>query len=140
MPPPSTDSDGGTTEATASPAEGDGGRARNRRNNPRGRKTIVATPKFEGREPTLKGFVYDYTGERAPDQYIKTTKEIVTYVGRTYTKYTSDFTQAMEALTLVDPALPADPAQGDAVAFELWKLDIKDHRDKIKECMTNCPK
>lgn len=32
--------------------------------------------RFEGREPSLKGFIYDSTGERNPDQYIKTTKEI----------------------------------------------------------------
>jgi hypothetical protein len=44
--------------------------------------------RFERREPSLQGFIYDATGERNPYQYIKTTKEIVNYVGRTYTKFT----------------------------------------------------
>jgi hypothetical protein len=39
------------------------------------------TTRFEGREPSLKGHVYDWTGERNPDQFIKTTKEITNYVG-----------------------------------------------------------
>jgi hypothetical protein len=28
---------------------------------------------FKGQEPTLKGYVYDFTGERMPDQFIKMT-------------------------------------------------------------------
>jgi hypothetical protein len=55
---------------------------------------------FEGREPTLKGYVYDFTGERMLDQFIKTTKEIKNYVGRTYTKYTADLVQAVEDLDM----------------------------------------
>jgi hypothetical protein len=39
--------------------------------------------------------VYDYTGERNPEQWIRTTKEIATYVGRTYKKYTAEFTEAV---------------------------------------------
>ena len=37
----------------------------------------MSQPKFEGRVPSLKGFIYDATGEQNPDQYIKTTKEII---------------------------------------------------------------
>jgi len=51
---------------------------------------------FEGCEPTLKGFIYNYTGERNPDQFLKIMKEIISYVGRTYTKYTMDFMQAVQ--------------------------------------------
>ena len=29
-------------------------------------------PRFEGREPTLKGHIYDFTGERMPDQFLRT--------------------------------------------------------------------
>jgi hypothetical protein len=57
----------------------------------------------------LKGFIYDSTGERSPDQFIKTTKEIINYVGRTYTKYTAEFTQAVQDLELTVPTPPADP-------------------------------
>lgn len=41
-----------------------------------------APGQFEGTEPTLKHFIYYMTGEQSPDQYIKTTKEIVNYMGR----------------------------------------------------------
>ena len=90
-------------------------------------------PKFEGREPSLKGFIYDATGERNPDQYIKTTKEIINYVGRTYTKYTAEFTQAMRDLKLGALTAPANPDPNNALAFEMWKLDIKEHRVKEQE-------
>ena len=81
-------------------------------------------PKFEGREPSLKGFIYDATREWNPDQFIKTTKEIVNYIGRTYTKYPAEFTQAIRDLELADPTAPDNPDPADAVAFEVWKLDI----------------
>jgi hypothetical protein len=95
-------------------------------------RDVIAT-RFEGREPSLKGFIYDYTGERNPDQFIKTTKEVVSYVGRQYKKYTSDFTQAVRDLDLVAPTAPAAPNPGDQIAFEMWKLDIKEHRVKEQE-------
>ncbi len=89
--------------------------------------------RFEGSEPTLKGFIYDVTGERNPDQYIKTTKAIINYVGRTYTKYTTEFINAVTNLELDDPEQPMAPNPGDQIAFELWKLDIKDYRTKMQE-------
>ena len=87
---------------------------RNRRNN-RGRRNNNAGPRkqdggssnFEGRDPALKGYIYDYTGEYNPDQYIKTTDEIVTNVGRTYVKYKGDFTEAIKVLELNDLEEPA---------------------------------
>ena len=66
-----------------------------------------------------------------PDQFIKTTKEIKNYVGRTYQKYTADFIQAVEDLTLVDPVAPANPDPNNTLAVELWKLEIKEHRDRV---------
>jgi hypothetical protein len=89
--------------------------------------------RFEGREPSLKGHIYNVTGERNPDQYIKTTKEIVNYVGRTYTKFTSEFITAVMELELDDPEAPDNPDPRDQVGFELWKLDIKEHRLKLQE-------
>ena len=38
-------------------------------------------PKFEGREPRLQGHIYDWTGERSPERYIRTTRKVSTYVG-----------------------------------------------------------
>ena len=40
--------------------------------------------KFEGRCDELKGYVYDYGESKNASQYIQTTKEISTYVGRTF--------------------------------------------------------
>ena len=94
----------GTTGAAGTPAPSGQQRynsnhaRRDRRNNRSGPNSVrrdVNTTRFEGREPSLKGFIYDYSGERKPDQFIKTTKEVVNYVGRTYTKYTAEFTQAV---------------------------------------------
>ena len=90
-------------------------------------------PKFEGREPSLKGFIYDATREQNPDQYIKMSKEIINYIGRTYTKYTAELTQAVRDLELNAPTSPENPDPGDALAFKVWKLDIKEHWVKEQE-------
>ena len=111
-------------------------RNRNRYRNRRGfvqSNNIRSPTKFEGREPSLRGHIYDSTGERNPDQYIKTTKEIVNYVGRTYTKFTYEFTNAVIKLELDDPEAPPDPDPTNQLQFEIWKLDIKEHRTKLQE-------
>jgi hypothetical protein len=94
---------------------GQSGRGRNQN---RGNRQRTQQQWFEGREPTLKGYVYDFTGERMPDQFIKTTKEIKNYVGRTYTKYTADLAQAVEDLVIQDPVAPADPDLANQLAVE----------------------
>jgi hypothetical protein len=88
---------------------------------------------FEGREPSLKGFIYDSMGKPSPNQYIKTTKEIINYVGRMYMKYTAEFTQAVRDLELMMPTAPDDPDPTNTIKFEMWKLDIKEHRVKEQE-------
>jgi hypothetical protein len=88
---------------------------------------------FEGREPMLKGHIYDSVGKRIPDQYISTTKEIVNYVGRTYNKFTPQFTDAVMRFELVDREPPSDPNPGNQLGFEIWKLDIKEHRMRMQE-------
>jgi hypothetical protein len=94
--------------------------------------------KFEGREPLLKGFIYDSTGERSPDQFIKTTREVINYVGRTYTKNTAAFTQAVRDLELNDPAAPTDPDITNVIAVEMWKLELKKHSAKTEEYENFC--
>jgi hypothetical protein len=89
--------------------------------------------KFEGREPSLKGFIYDLTREWNPDQYIKTTKKIINYVRRTHTKYTPKFTQAVHDFELVDLTPPPNPDPANPIAFEMWKLEGKEHRIKEQE-------
>ena len=129
---PSPPRDGGSSgRGNGRPRSGQGGRGNHfrtgRRNNQFQRN------RFEGREKALAGHIYDYNGERTPDKYIRTTKEIANYVGRTFTKYPGDFTAAKETLELDDPDEPNDPDPNDQVAFEHWKLNIKDHRTKMQE-------
>jgi hypothetical protein len=135
-PPPPAGSSG---QQDSHAGHGGRGRGRDRRNNrqsnrPRSESARRNQSKFEGRELSLKGFIYDSTGERSPDQqYIKTTKEVINYVSRTYTKYTSQFMQAVRDLELVTPTAPTAPNAADLLAFELWKLDVREHRLKTQE-------
>jgi hypothetical protein len=67
-----------------------------------------------------------------PDQYIKTTKEIKNFVGRTYTKFTGDLVQAVEDFSLDDPQAPTDPDPTNTLAVEIWKMELKEHREKVQ--------
>ena len=58
---------------------------------------------------------------------------MITYVGAMYTTYTCDFTEAVETLELTDPVQPDAPDAANIVAFELWKLAVKEHQTKAKE-------
>ena len=90
-------------------------------------------PRFEGREPRLQGHIFDWTGERTPERYIRMTREISTYVGVVYTKYTTDFTAAVDTLELTDPEEPPAPDPANLVAFERWKYEYKEHMNKLQE-------
>jgi hypothetical protein len=139
--PPTGDSPAASGQDGSAGRSNSSGRGRGRRDRrntrPSNRPTSDSArrnqTKFEGREPSLKGFIYDSTGERSPDQFIKTTKEVINYVGRTYTKYTAEFTQAVRDLELVVPMPPANPDPNNPIAFEMWKLEVKEHRVKEQE-------
>ena len=45
-------------------------------------------------------------------------REISTYVGVVYTKYTVDFTAVVDTLDLADPVEPVAPGPGNQVVFE----------------------
>ena len=90
-------------------------------------------PRFEGREPRLQGHIYDWTGERTPERYIRTTREISNHIGVVYTKYTADFTAAVGTLELTDPEEPAAPDPVNLIAFERWKYEYKEHKNKLQE-------
>ena len=87
---------------------------------------------FTGRESAMNGHVFDYTGERTPEKYIRTMKELLAHVGSTYKEYTTDIKEGLEIMALEDPTAPDDPPDGNQVAFELWKMDIKEYREKLK--------
>jgi hypothetical protein len=54
-------------------------------------------------------------------------------VGRTYTKYTAEFTQAVRDLELTLPTAPDDPDPSNLIEFEMWKLQVKEYRTKEQE-------
>eukprot|EP00934_Nitzschia_sp_Nitz4_P008987 Nitzschia sp. Nitz4//scaffold353_size16344//11151//16190//NITZ4_008865-RA/size16344-processed-gene-0.13-mRNA-1//1//CDS//3329548925//8977//frame0 len=88
--------------------------------------------RFEGSEPSLKGFIFDYVGERNPEQWNRTKDELKTYVGRTYKKYTGDFLKAMDELTLTNPTEPPEPEdRADVIAGFRWKSEFAKFNDKI---------
>ena len=114
--------------------ENSGGRGSRRRNNNRENRNDdnnKRTP-FVGRESAMNGHVFDYTGERTPEKYIRTMKELVAHVGLTYKDYTTDLQEGLENLVLTDPTAPENPPDGNQVAFEIWKMDIKEYREKLK--------
>ena len=98
--------------------QGRPGRSQCRQGNHAGDLQRGRQPRFEGREPRLQGHIYDWTGERMPERYIRTTRKISTYVGVVYTKYTADFTAAMDTLELVDPEEPPAHDPANLVALE----------------------
>ena len=87
---------------------------------------------FTGCESAMNGHVFDYTGEWTPEKYIQMMKELLAHVGLTYKKYTTELKEGLENLVLVDPTEPDNPPEGNQVAFELWKMDIKEYREKLK--------
>ena len=114
--------------------ENSGGRGGRRRNNNRESRNDDINKKlpFVGRESAMNGHVFDYTGERTPEKYIRTMKELVAHVGLTNKHYTTDLQEGLENLVLVDPTAPENPPEGNQVAFEIWKMDIKEYREKVK--------
>ena len=80
----------------------------------------------------MNGHLFDYTGERTPEKYIRTMKELLAHVGLTYKEYTTELKEGLDNLALVDPTAPDNPPESNQVAFEIWKMDIKEYREKLK--------
>ena len=59
-------------------------------------------------------------------------KDLLTHVGLAYKEYTTEVKEGMETLALVDPTAPDNPPEGNQVAFETWKMDIEEYREKLK--------
>jgi hypothetical protein len=70
---------------------------------------------FDGRVPELKGFNFGLTEERTPEQYVRTTKKVITYVASKFTSLISDLpvVEGLQALSLDDPQPPTDPDPAD---------------------------
>ena len=80
----------------------------------------------------MNGHVFDYTGEQTPEKYIQMMEKLLAHVGLTYKEYTTELKEGLENLMLVNPIEPDNPPEGNQVAFELWKMDIKEYREKLK--------
>ena len=59
-------------------------------------------------------------------------KELLAPVGSTYKEYTTNLKEGLENLALTDPIAPDNPPDGNQVAFELRKMDIKEYCEKLK--------
>jgi hypothetical protein len=70
---------------------------------------VPRSPKFEERCDDLAGHIYDYANpHQAADQFMKTTRKICEYVGRTY-KYGLDAKTVLEAMAKPMFTEPTDP-------------------------------
>ena len=44
----------------------------------------------------------------------------------------TELKEGLENLALVDPTAPDNPPERNQVAFEIWKMDIKEYCEKLK--------
>jgi hypothetical protein len=63
---------------------------------------------------------------------VKTTKEVISWVGREYTTFTGELCKAVETLTLANPGKPTNPVANDTLALEMWKLEVKEYAKQLK--------
>jgi flagellar hook assembly protein FlgD len=100
---------------------------RNNRRQNRNQQTPKAS-RFVGRETTLRDYIYDLQATQS-DKFTKTTKEIATYVGRTFIKYTGALVTSVETLSLPMPVEPTEPDPTNPVQVnkhkELYSTFIK---------------
>ena len=84
-------------------------------------------PKFEGKCPDLKGHIYDASDARQSDQFIKTTREVGEFVGRTY-KYGGDIRLAVEKLSRPVMTPPDDhPEDAGKTVVRIWEKTVDEH-------------
>jgi hypothetical protein len=83
--------------------------------------------RFEGRSEELKGHVYDCVDARQADQYMKTTKEIAEFIGRTY-KFGMDTRLSIENMQLTTIPRPDNPPEdADRTDIRIWEKSVDDY-------------
>ena len=109
----------GKPTTTKSAGDETGSNRKGRRNF---KKPAFRQPKFEGKCDKLKGFIYNCSDSWQADIYMKTTKEIAEYVGRTY-KFGSDYARlAIENLQAQAIPMLADlPDKATATQTCIWE-------------------
>lgn len=116
---------------TSPPVKKDGGAKKKEQGGGNAKGFAPRAPRFEGKCPDLKGYIYDASDARQSDQFIKTTREISEYVGRTY-KYGGDIRLAVE--TLIAPTItpPADyGADATRTEIRIWEKVVDEHVRRI---------
>jgi hypothetical protein len=94
--------------------------------------------RFQGSESSLAGHVYDFAAGNS-DRFIRTTKEIALYVGRKYTKFTGELTQAVVDMELNDPEPPLEPLDAaNPLQLKRWELAEKVHQAKTEAFADFC--
>ena len=121
-----------TTEGsgTSPPVKKEGG-AKKKEGGGNAKGFAPRAPKFEGKCPELKGHIYDASDARQSDQFIRTTREISEFVGRTY-KYGGDIRLAVETLTAPTLVPPADYGDGATrTEIRIWEKMVDEHVRRI---------
>lgn len=107
-----TESDGAAAAAPQPEQQtsGNTGNTRNRggrgRGGQRNRNSRPQTTRFEGSTPGMKGNIFDIGTDKDVDLFVHTTRELETWVGRTFKDYTMDFTNGVRNLNLPAPVAP----------------------------------
>lgn len=104
------------------------------------RRTITTTDRTtlkDLHQGLLKGHIYDASGARQSDQFIKTTKEIAEFVGRTY-KYGGDIRLSVETLTIpiMTPTLDYEEGAG-RTAIRIWEKSVDEHVRRMSQPTEN---
>jgi plasmid stabilization system protein ParE len=85
------------------------------------------TQRFEGKCEELKGHIFDSADARQADQYTKTIKENVEYVGRTY-KYGTDCRLSIKNMKMITIDQPEDPPQNATrTEIRIWEKKVDNH-------------
>lgn len=83
------------------------------------------------------GRIYDASDARQSDQFIKTTKEIAEFVGRTY-KYGGDIRLSVETLTIPIMTPPLDYEEGAGrTAIRIWEKSVDEHVRRMSQLTEN---
>jgi hypothetical protein len=87
-------------------------------------KKAAVPRKFEGNCDDLKGNIYNCSDAKQADIFIKTTKVIAEYVGRTY-KYGGDVMEAVEKLEVPVLSQPGEPpATATKTELRIWEKEV----------------
>eukprot|EP00521_Asterionellopsis_glacialis_P009862 CAMPEP_0195281132 /NCGR_PEP_ID=MMETSP0707-20130614/574_1 /TAXON_ID=33640 /ORGANISM="Asterionellopsis glacialis, Strain CCMP134" /LENGTH=311 /DNA_ID=CAMNT_0040339981 /DNA_START=103 /DNA_END=1035 /DNA_ORIENTATION=- len=135
-------SDGSTPPGDGKPQKGNSnpnGGPDNRNNRRRNRhpRNTNRSNRYEGKCEPIKRSVYDVTaGTNSTDLFANTTKAIAEYIATEYDD-AGEYRNGLVELNLPTLTKPEDVDVSDTLNFEIWKLDMRDFRDKSKKRVKN---